>query len=139
MKTLQISIVVCGLILIGGAAFAQPTITLNVPLQFTDLHQNVEVITVICNAYDDPANAHNCAIGRVDVPCPANGVINKTVSVVMTQKPDCDITRASSYSAVFTILTKDGRAMNPSESAEVEGRPKEGTPFTNLVRGDIHF
>jgi hypothetical protein len=143
MKTLQISIVLCVVILFCGAAFAQqsapPTITLNVPLQFTDLHPNVASIHVICCAYDDVGAAHPCAEGTLDVPCPASGNMNQTAVVVMRQKQDLDITRALSYSATFNINTKDGRYMDPSRTDEVEGRPKAGTPFTQLVRGDVHF
>jgi hypothetical protein len=142
MKKLQITIVLCVLILLGGAAIAQqstePTITLNVPLQLTDLNQNVDHIRLICNAYDNVGASHVCAAQDLDVPCPASGNMNQTVAVVMKQMKDCDITKAMSYSATFTIYTKTGLALLPVAN-DIEARPKEGTTLTIIVRGDVHF
>lgn len=142
MKKLQITIVLCVLILLGGAAIAQqstaPTITLNVPLQLTDLNQNVDHIKLICNAYDNAGASHVCATRDIDVPCPASGNINQTVAVEMLQYQGCDITKAMNYSATFSIYTKDGHGLVPGDNA-IEARPKEGTTLTKIVRGDVHF
>lgn len=141
MKTTRSLIVSIVLVLLCGAAFSQtPTITLNVPLQMNDLHPNVLHVRLICHAYDDASASHSCATGRVDVDCPASGDINQTVAVVMTQDQGCDITRALSYSAIFQIVTQSLNGVLPSESSDhIECRPKEGTPFTPIVRGDVHF
>jgi hypothetical protein len=140
MKTLFISIITLALVLICGTAFSEaPTITLNVPLQFTDLHPDVALIGVQASAYDNAGASHPCATGKVDIQCPASGAINQTVSVVMTQIQGLDITKALSYSATFTLYLKNGNMSTPSPSGSVEFRPKEGTAFTPIVRGEVRF
>ncbi len=143
MKTLHISILLSFLLLFCGAAFAQqstaPTITLNVPLQFTDLHPDVGLISVTGSAYDNAGASHPCATGKVDIQCPASGAVNQTVSVVMTQLQGSDITKALSYSATFSIYLKNGNFSTPSTTGSVEYRAKEGTPFTPIVRGPVQF
>jgi hypothetical protein len=140
MKTLSNSIITLALVLLSGTAFSEaPTITLNVPLQFTDLHQDVALIGVQASAYDNAGASHPCATGKADIQCPANGNINQTVSVVLTEIQGLDITKALSYSATFTIYLKNGNMSTPSSSGSVEFRPKEGTLFVPLVRGDVRF
>jgi hypothetical protein len=142
MKTRLIAILSLVLIVLCGTAFSQlPTITLKVPLQLDDLHPNVEYVKVTCYAYDDASAAHPCATGFQDVVCPADGNIHQTVTVVMGQSSnDVDITKAKSYSATLQIFNKSYNACQPSlDSPNIECRPKEGTTFTPLVRGEVHF
>jgi hypothetical protein len=117
MKCICLSIVPIFLVLLGGAAFAQqstaPTITLNVPLQFTDLHPDVALISVQGSAYDNAGASHPCATGKVEMQCPPSGAVNQTVSVVLTQLQGLDITKATSYSATFSIYLKNGNFSPP--------------------------
>jgi hypothetical protein len=143
MKTLRILTMVIATISFVSVVHSQSsqplTITLNVPLQLTDLHPDVDHIRVIGYAYDDASSSHPCATGTLDIPCPSNGDIRQTAAVELTQIQGFDITRALSYSVTFNIFTKSGSMKNPSESASIEARPKEGTPFTPIVRGEVRF
>jgi hypothetical protein len=139
MKALRFLIVFSFLLLLGGSVFAQqsepPTITLNVPLQFSDLHPDVNVIRVTCNAYD--GSGKQIAYGRTDTSCPDSGDLNQTVTVVLTQDPHCDITTAVRYIVVFSLGVK-GTYYIPSPTQEnIQARVKEGTTFVPQVSGNI--
>ncbi len=142
MKTLKISLTLSAVLLFGGIVFAQntPTITFNVPLQLTDLHQDVESIKVQATVFDNAGANHACASGSVEIPCPSTGTVNQTVSVVATQVTGQDITKAMNYGVSF-LLKANGTWATPQQSsaAPVQVRAKDGTPFAQLNRGDVHF
>jgi hypothetical protein len=143
MKTLRTILVLSACVIFCGTVSAQsapPTITFNVPLQLTDLHQDVESVYVVATVWDNPGRNHACATGHVDIPCPANGNINQTVTVVAEQVPGQDITKAMNYSVVFDIIA-NGQRKTPGQDASfpIEFRAKEGTPFTQIVRDDVSW
>lgn len=140
MKTLQISVVLCALILFAGAATAQQatpvTLTFNVPVHLTDLHTAVGYATVKCDVYDNDKIPVGQGLMRVSS---VDGVINQTVSVVAEALPGKDITRGVQYTAKFTLAIQGAQDVTPSQSTStpVEYRAKAGTPFTQLVGGEI--
>lgn len=136
MKTLQISIIVCALILLGGAAIAQQAtpvnITFNVPVHLNDLHTAVGYVTVICDVYDGYRTPVGQGLMRL---IPEDGIINQTVTIVANALPGKDITSGVEYIASFTLAIEHAQDVIPSQSAStpVEYRAKEGTPFTQAT------
>ncbi len=144
MKTLQIMIIVFLSILFVGLSIAQqsttPTVTFNVPVQLASLHQTVQAVKVRCIVCDNPGGSHFVAEGETEIPCPASGNINQTVTVVTTQISGQDITKGINYGAIL-FLKINGAWQSPSQtsSTPVEYRAKEGTPFTGQVRAELHW
>jgi len=145
MKTLHISIVLSFLLLLGGAAFAQqstaPTITFNVPLQFNDLHPDVQAIQVTCTVFEGVGSTRAVADGtQILENLPASGDLNQTLTLVARQLSGKDITLATTYAVAF-IFKVGGTWGTPSQAgdAPIALRAKEGTPFAQLNRGDVHF
>jgi hypothetical protein len=141
MKTLQISIVLCVVILLCGAAFAQqstaPTITFNVPLHLQNLHQEVTGVSVTCNVFS--AGNHIVGVNGIDIPVPANGNVNQTVTIVVTQKTGEDITLANSYNVLLGLNSAGVHGEIPSQSPDmyIRYRAKEGTQFVPQLSGPI--
>jgi hypothetical protein len=139
MKTLQISIVLCVVILLCGAAFAQqpaaPTVTLNVPVHINNLHQGVLQVVISCILKD--ANNRQMAIENYVFPSiPADGNINQTVTVVFHES---DITQATSYSAQIMLEANGFNGVPAVDAHNIEFKAKEGTTLTPLVSGALNW
>jgi hypothetical protein len=146
MKAMQISIVVCAVIVLGGAAFAQesapPTITFNVPIQCQSLHQNVLEVRAAGCCYDQ-SGVPVVQTGHSPVMVPdANGNINQTVTLTVQAIAGKDLANAKTY-AVSLELKVEGSAVfttpGVGSSAPVELRSKQGTPLVAQVTGNISW
>jgi hypothetical protein len=142
MKTLQISIVLCVVILLCGAAFAQqpeaPTVTLNVPVHINKLHQGVKSVVIAC-VLNDANNRQIATKNYVISSIPADGNINQTATVVIQATEGHDITQATSYFAKL-ILEADGFNGVPAVDAfNIEFKVKDGTPLTPEVSGALNW
>ena len=141
MKTLNISILVCILISLGGAVFAQTTsyssVKLNVPVNLTDLNEAVEKVRIYCWA-NKPDAGGTVAYGVVEIPRPADGRINQTVVVVVKQDPDRHITDASKVVATLDLYV-NGHWQRPSQRSDTpyEYRAKSGTEFNEASEKPI--
>jgi hypothetical protein len=139
MKTLRTILVLSACVILCGTVSAQsapPTITFNVPVQLHDLHPDVESIRVIATVKEE-SNSNNY-LGQVVsvITNPADGNINQTATLVVTQAPGKDITKATYYTVAF-LITANGSAETPSQApdAPIQARAKEGTAFTQTVQG----
>jgi hypothetical protein len=144
MKTLLISVVLCMLILFGASVFAQdstaPTVTFKVPIHFTDLHQDIIMIRVACWLYLTSDISHgSLGSNNLEIPCPADGNINQTVTIVVSQLPGTDITQATHYEVLFYLESKDLVWGVPNTRDLIEYKAKPGTPLTASVNGEIHW
>jgi len=130
------------LLFIATSLFAQstaPTITFNVPLQLTKLHQNVTEVSVQCVGTNQ-ANAAVSMTGRSNSARPdANGNINQTVTVTVQSLAGKDLSTATKYSCALGIkFVGVGDFGNPSPgSTHIELQPKAGTPFITQANGTI--
>jgi hypothetical protein len=144
MKTLLISVVLCALILFGASVFAQdstaPTVTFNVPIHFTNLHQDIIKIRVACWVYPTSDKSHgSLGFNNLEIPCPTDGNINQTVTVVVSQIPGKDITQATYYEVLFDLEGKDLVWGVPNVRDDIEYAAKPGTPLTASVNGEIRW
>jgi hypothetical protein len=142
MKTLQLPILLCAVLLLGGAVFAQqstpPTLTFNIPVQLNNLHQDVTGIHVACNVYR--TGNHIVGSASADIrSIPADGNVNQTLTLVVTQESGQDITLANSYAAAFTLIVPGNASAIPTQSPDtpVNYRAKAGTPFVREISGPI--
>jgi hypothetical protein len=139
MKTrISILVLLC-VITIAWSQSTTPTITFNVPLQLSSLHQNVTEVSVqgVCT---DQANAPVSTTGRSNSVRPdANGNINQTVTITVQALPGKDLSNAKSYSCALGIkfVGVDGWGNPSTASTHVELQPKAGTPFVSQVYGTI--
>jgi hypothetical protein len=116
-----------------------PTITFNVPLQLSNLHQNVTEVTVqgVCN---DNNNAVVSTTGRSNSVRPdANGNINQTVTITVQALPGKDLSAATTYSCALGIkfIGVEGWGNPSTASTHVELQPKPGAPFVPQVYGHV--
>jgi len=139
MKTLRISIVVCVLILLGGAAFAATRIVkLNVPVQLTTLNEGVEAVKVDAKAYRADGQGGTKADGMVEIPCPADGNINQTVVVQLKQAAGMDIRDADTVSAAIWLkVNGTWKQPSTSDNAPVEIQTKPGTQIIYVQHATI--
>jgi hypothetical protein len=144
MKTLRTILVLSACVILRGTLSAQsapPTITFNVPLQLHELHPDIKTIGVNAHAYDNPGANHACATGNAVLTCPPDGNVNQTVTVVAEQIEGQDITKATSYSVTLQLFSANGSQYDPKQSSDgpIQGRAKEGTAFTDIVRGAVSW
>jgi hypothetical protein len=125
MKTLKTVVVLSISIMLCGGASAQqstaPTVTFNVPLQFSDLHQDVQHVNIACTVYD----ANGVIVGQgTALMTPTNGSINQTVTIVANQMPERDITLGTRYAAAMSLVVPPNTSVIPSQhpSTPVEYR-----------------
>jgi hypothetical protein len=141
MKTTIAAIITFTLTLLCGTALAQaPTITFKIPVQLTSLHQDVsgvDVACTVCRPGGHVVGTSNTSIRNI----PADGNVNQTVTLVVTQSSGEDITLATSYTAAFSLQVPGNTSAMPSQSPNtpVNCRAKEGTVFVQSVSGEIHF
>ena len=132
------------LILLAGVAFGQdnnsPTITLNVPVHLTNIHQDVQAVILAASAYD----GSNVKVGYYEsaVPFYASGDYNITVSMVICQVSGKDITRAVRYECEL-LLQVNGSKVSPGHQTSppppANVAVKAGTPFTGEVSGTVNW
>jgi len=116
-----------------------PTITFNVPLQLTSLHENVTEVCASCVGIDE----HNVKItnqGRSNSVRPdANGNVNQTVTVTVTALTGKSLASAKKYMCSlglkFPAVSDFG--VPSSGSSHIELQPKPGTPFEGVVEGTV--
>ena len=144
MKTHFLSILLCTLILLGGAAFAQqttePTITFRVPVQCQNLHQDVLEVRASGCCYDQ-SNAPVVITGHSQVLVPdANGNINQTVTFTVQAIEGKDLANAKLYAVSLEMKVAGSNVFTTpgvGSTIPVELRSKQSTPFVAQVTGNI--
>jgi hypothetical protein len=138
MKTPRISVVIFVLLLLGGAAFTQtPIIKLNVPVRLTTLNENVTAVRVYC--FSNRPNAGGTdSDGAVEIPCPADGNVNQTVTVQLKQTSIGDITKDVEVVARIDLKV-NGEWKRPSQSTvtPIEWKAKPGTEYNDASKAPI--
>lgn len=116
-----------------------PTITFNVPLQLTSLHENVTEVCASCVGIDE----HNVKItnqGRSNSVRPdANGNVNQTVTVTVTALAGKSLTSATKYNCTLGLKfpgVTDFGVPGPG-GTYIELQPKPGTTFQGVVEGTV--
>ncbi len=116
-----------------------PTITFNVPLQLSSLHENVTEVCAACTCMDGQ-NVTVSTQGRSNPVRPdANGNINKTVTVTVTALTGKSLSSAKKYicslGIKFPAVSDFG--VPGAASSHIELQPKPGTTFESVIEGNI--
>lgn len=133
---------VLALLLSLNAAFAQaPTITFTVPVQFTNIHQNITQFRIrgFCYAADGTTVVGE---GVTVLDMPADGNLNQDVTVTVHQRDGQDITRAVTYICHFDLWTPEiGNWAHSSQAGTgmITIQPKENTTYVNQVTGPVNW
>ncbi len=142
------SIMFCSMVLLFlfslNAGFAQaqtPTITFTVPVQFTNIHQNITEFRIVCSCYAEDGTTV-VGMGNSRREMPADGNFNQDVTVTVTQKSGQDITRAVTYKCSFDLLSLSLSSWAHSSQAgggEIAIRPKNNTTYIQMVTGPVNW
>jgi hypothetical protein len=144
MKKHPIIGILCTLTLVSSVLLAQeatsPTITLNVPVQLSNLHPDVQQVYIVGTLYERNLQGALGSATQVLHP-PSDGNINQTVTLVISADPGKDLAAAKFYGAAMSFHVGSNTSAIPSQSADtpVGYKAKDGTPFTQNVTGPINW
>jgi hypothetical protein len=114
----------------------EPSITFIVPVQLTNIHQDVEMVRVICDVRD--ANGVKVGTGNTvehDIP---NGNLQKEFRVEITQLSGKDLTDARTYECSLNLHNGELWAeINDPGVGIYEFQAKENTTLVKEVTGQI--
>ena len=138
-------------IFITGQAFAQGSnqqITLEVPVQLNNMHEDAIKLKVNATVYASPVqgetSARSLGSSYADEGIPSDGNLNTTLNIVVTPDEGKDFTDAAIYRVSLTLgfanpTNPDAITyFQPSyESPQNAAKAKEGTTLVYLVEGTI--
>jgi hypothetical protein len=121
----------CTLVLLAGPAFADQTVTLQVPVNVQNLHPDIGSISVQC--FITPTSS----FGRTDLPV-SNHAFHGTVNVQIKVK-DSNAIAAKGYQCKLLLFPTEGAGLTPSQgtAAPQQAQAKPGTPFVPMVEGSL--
>lgn len=127
-------------ILLYQPAFSQesnePSITFIVPVQLTNIHQNIDMVRVICDVRD--ANGVKVGTGNTTETELPNGNLQKDFRVEITQLSGKDLTDARSYECSLHLHNGEMWAeINDPGIGYIEFQAKENTTLVREVTGEI--
>lgn len=141
MKTLHVFAVMFTSIVLAGCLYATepPTITLNVPVHLTNIHQDVQAVIIAGSAYD----GSNIKVGYCEQTLfSASGDYNVTQPMIITQVSGKNITSAVRYECEL-LLQVNGSKVSPGHQTSppppANVAVKAGTPFTGEVSGAVNW
>ncbi|HKK05965.1 MAG TPA: hypothetical protein VKA50_08970 [Gammaproteobacteria bacterium] len=118
-------------------AWAEQTVTLNVPVKLSNLYSDVKTFSVGCKIQKSQSVAGALSYGRVDLPV-SNGGYNGTVHVKVSV-PDSYVAQAKYWSCTLYLFHAGaGNGCKPEVNAAAPAcKAKPGTQLVNHIEGPL--
>jgi len=125
------------MVLFAWPAWADQTVTLNVPVKLSNLYSDVKTFSVGCKVQRSQSNSGSMGYGRVDLPV-SNGGYNGTVHVKVTV-PDSYVPEAKYWSCdLYLFHTGVGNGCKPEFNSNTPAcKAKAGTQLVNHIEGAL--